>query len=78
MYICNRIVSVLVALCVFAQWTQAALTPDEIANSLNELAQQGFAAKNLVLVINSTSEAGPIPVSSTFRTEYGVVVGKIE
>lgn len=52
-----------VALCLGTRWAVAALTSDEIANSLNELAQQGFAAKQLVLEINSTADAGPIPVS---------------
>ncbi|KAJ5494636.1 hypothetical protein N7463_010723 [Penicillium fimorum] len=50
-----------VALCLHARCTVAALTSGEIANSLNELAQQGFAAKDLVLKINSTADAGPIP-----------------
>lgn len=55
--------SFVVALCLYTGWAIAALTSDEIANSLNELAQQGFAAKDLVLEINSTADAGPIPVS---------------
>ncbi|CAI7594588.1 unnamed protein product [Penicillium discolor] len=50
-----------VALCLYTHWAVAALTSGEIANSLNELAQQGFAAKDLVLEINSTADAGPIP-----------------
>ncbi|KAJ5958904.1 uncharacterized protein N7479_006054 [Penicillium vulpinum] len=53
--------SFVVALCLYTRWTVAALTAGEIANSLNELAQQGFAAKDLVLEINSTADAGPIP-----------------
>ncbi|KAK4864390.1 hypothetical protein LT330_009917 [Penicillium expansum] len=53
--------SFVVALCLYTQWAVAALTSGEIANSLNELAQQGFAAKALVLEINSTADAGPIP-----------------
>lgn len=52
-----------VALCLYTHWAVAALTSGEIANSLNQLAQQGFAAKDLVLEINSTADAGPIPVS---------------
>ncbi|PYI02681.1 hypothetical protein BO78DRAFT_400387 [Aspergillus sclerotiicarbonarius CBS 121057] len=52
--------SFLMALCVYAHWAAASLTSTEIANSLNELAQQGFAAKDLVLEINSTSDAGPM------------------
>jgi hypothetical protein len=55
--------SLVVALCLHTRWAVAALTSHEIANSLNELAQQGFAAKNLVLEINSTADAGPISVS---------------
>lgn len=55
--------SFVVALCLYTHWVVAALTSGEIANSLNELAQQGFAAKNLILEINSTADAGPIPVS---------------
>lgn len=58
--------SFVVALCLYTRYTVAALTPHEIANSLNELAQQGFATKNLVLEINSTTDAGPIPVSGGF------------
>ncbi|OQD86877.1 hypothetical protein PENSOL_c084G03980 [Penicillium solitum] len=50
-----------VALCLYTHWAVAALTSGEIANSLNQLAQQGFAAKDLVLEINSTADAGPIP-----------------
>ncbi|KAJ5827581.1 hypothetical protein N7447_004344 [Penicillium robsamsonii] len=50
-----------VALCLYAHCAVAALTSGEIANSLNELAQQGFAAKDLVLKINATGDAGPIP-----------------
>lgn len=55
--------SFIVALCLGMHLAVAALTSNEIANSLNELAQQGFAAKDLVLEINSTADAGPIPVS---------------
>lgn len=55
--------SLFVTLCLYTCWAVATLTSHEIANSLNELAQQGFAAKNLVLEINSTADAGPIPVS---------------
>ncbi|KAJ5530270.1 hypothetical protein N7527_003663 [Penicillium freii] len=57
----HRFVSSFVALCLYTHWAVAALTSGEIANSLNELAQQGFAAKNLILEINSTADAGPIP-----------------
>ncbi|CAI7590630.1 unnamed protein product [Penicillium glandicola] len=56
-----RLFSFLVALCLYTHCAVAALTPGEIANSLNELAQQGFAAKDLVLKVNSTADAGPIP-----------------
>ncbi|OOG00385.1 hypothetical protein ASPCADRAFT_158371 [Aspergillus carbonarius ITEM 5010] len=56
----RRVFSFFVALCLYAQWAIASLTSNEIANSLNELAQQGFAAKDLVLGINSTSDAGPM------------------
>lgn len=52
-----------VALCLYTHWAVAALTSGEIANSLNELALQGFAVKDLILEINSTADAGPIPVS---------------
>ncbi|KAJ5753539.1 uncharacterized protein N7511_007692 [Penicillium nucicola] len=55
------IVSFIVALCLGTRWALAASTSDEIANSLNELAQQGFAVKQLVLEVNSTADAGPIP-----------------
>jgi hypothetical protein len=58
--------SFIVALCLGTHWVVAASTSREIANSLNELAQQGFAAKELVLEINSTADAGPIPVSGVF------------
>ena len=58
----RRVFSFFVALCLYAQWAIASLTSNEIANSLNELAQQGFAAKDLVLGINSTSDAGPMRV----------------
>jgi hypothetical protein len=58
--------SFVVALCLGTRWVVAASTSREIANSLNELAQQGFAAKELVLEINSTADAGPIPVSGVF------------
>ncbi|RAH81950.1 hypothetical protein BO86DRAFT_389214 [Aspergillus japonicus CBS 114.51] len=54
------LLSAILALCACAHWVLAALTPDQIANSLNELAQQGFAAKDLVLEINSTADASPI------------------
>jgi hypothetical protein len=57
--------SFVVALCLGTRWAVAAST-SEIAKSLNELAQQGFAAKELVLVVNSTADAGPIPVSGGF------------
>ncbi|KAJ5426447.1 hypothetical protein N7465_001517 [Penicillium sp. CMV-2018d] len=58
----HRLVSsFVVALCLYTHWVVAALTSGEISNSLNELAQQGFAAKNLILEINSTADAGPIP-----------------
>ncbi|KAJ5154007.1 uncharacterized protein N7500_009446, partial [Penicillium coprophilum] len=53
--------SFIVALCLCTRWTLAALTSGEIANSLNELAQQGFAVKDLVLEINTTLDGGPIP-----------------
>lgn len=59
----TRFLSVFIALCACAHWALAALTSDQIANSLNELAQQGFAAKDLVLEINSTADASPIQVS---------------
>lgn len=60
--------SFVVALCLYTRWTVAALTSGEIANSLNELAQQAFAAKNLVMRINSTTDAGPIAVSGVFTS----------
>lgn len=59
--------SFVVALCLGTRWVVATLTSGEIANSLNELAQQGFAAKDLVLEINSTADAGPISVSGGFQ-----------
>lgn len=62
--------SFVVALCLGTHWAVAASTSGEIANSLNELAQQGFAAKELVLEINSTADAGPIPVSGVFLTVH--------
>ncbi|KAJ5769606.1 hypothetical protein N7520_004165 [Penicillium odoratum] len=52
--------SFVLALCLCTRWVVAAVSSSEIANSLNELAQQGFAAKALVLEINSTADAGPI------------------
>ncbi|KAJ5608615.1 hypothetical protein N7537_005234 [Penicillium hordei] len=57
----HRLFFSFMALCLYTHWAVAALTSGEIANSLNELAQQGFAAKDLVLEINSTADAGPIP-----------------
>jgi hypothetical protein len=60
--------SLVVALCLYARLTVAALTSGEIANSLNELAQRGFATKNLVLEINSTADAGPVWVRESFRS----------
>ena len=57
-----------VALCLYMRWAVAALTSGEIANSLNELAQQAFAAKNLVMKINSTTDAGPIAVRGFFTS----------
>ncbi|KAJ5565223.1 hypothetical protein N7513_001465 [Penicillium frequentans] len=63
--------SIVVALCLGTHWAVAALTSGEIANSLNELAQQGFAAKDLVLEINSTADAGPI---SDIYTEIDTMV----
>lgn len=54
--------SIFIAVCVYAHCVFASLTSSEIANSLNELAQQGFAAKDLVLEINSTADAGPMRV----------------
>ena len=59
--------SFVVAFCLGAHCAVAALTSGEIANSLNELAQQGFAAKQLVLEINSTGDAGPITVGGASR-----------
>ncbi|RAL13907.1 uncharacterized protein BO97DRAFT_366327 [Aspergillus homomorphus CBS 101889] len=56
----RQILSFLLAMCVYAHWAVAALSPSQIANSLNELAQQGFATKDLILEINSTSDASPI------------------
>ncbi|OQE34573.1 hypothetical protein PENCOP_c017G06497 [Penicillium coprophilum] len=53
--------SLIVAICLCTRRTVAALMSGEIANSLNELAQQGFAVKDLVLEINSTFDGGPIP-----------------
>jgi hypothetical protein len=61
--------SFFVALCLWTRSAIAALTSGEIANSLNELAQQGFAAKALVLEINSTADAGPLPVSGAFKIQ---------
>ncbi|CEJ62412.1 hypothetical protein PMG11_10912 [Penicillium brasilianum] len=55
-----RLLFLVVALCLYARLTVAASTSGEIANSLNELAQRGFATKNLVLEINSTADAGPV------------------
>lgn len=55
--------SFIVALCLGTHLAVAALTSSQIANSLNELAQQGLATKDLVLEVNSTADAGPIPVS---------------
>ncbi|KAJ5372004.1 hypothetical protein N7517_004010 [Penicillium concentricum] len=84
--------SFVVALCLYTRCTVAALTSSEIANSLNELAQQGFAAKDLVLVINSTAGAGPIPDIYTqmdtmvavvltdvnFMTNTPIITGQVE
>ncbi|EKV10970.1 hypothetical protein PDIG_54580 [Penicillium digitatum PHI26] len=66
--------SFVVALCLYTHWAVAALTSGEIANSLNELAQQGFAAKALVLEIDSTADAGPIPDIYTAIDTMVVVV----
>lgn len=60
--------SLVVALCLYARLTVAASTSGEIANSLNELAQRGFATKNLVLEINSTADAGPVWVRGSFTS----------
>ncbi|GLI75539.1 hypothetical protein PoHVEF18_003796 [Penicillium ochrochloron] len=71
--------SFLVALCMYMRCAVAASTPHEIANSLNELAQQGFAAKNLVLEINSTADAGPIPdVYTEMDTMVAVVLTDVK
>ncbi|KAJ6018055.1 hypothetical protein N7451_001434 [Penicillium sp. IBT 35674x] len=71
--------SVVVAICLGTQWAVAALTSGEIANSLNELAQQGFAAKDLVLEINSTADAGPIPdIYTEIDTMVTVVLTDVE
>ncbi|PYH93325.1 hypothetical protein BO71DRAFT_381738 [Aspergillus ellipticus CBS 707.79] len=56
----RHLLSLIVALYVFAYSALAALSSTLIANSLNELAQQGFAAKDLVLEIESTSDVTPI------------------
>ncbi|CAG7940543.1 unnamed protein product [Penicillium salamii] len=61
--------SFVVALCLGTHWAVAATTSGEIANSLNELAQQGFAIKQLVFEINSTADAGPIPVSGSLGAQ---------
>lgn len=64
-----RLFSFVVALCLYTRWAVAALASGEIANSLNELAQQAFATKNVVLEINSTADGGPIPVSGFFQVQ---------
>ncbi|KAJ5332241.1 hypothetical protein MYU51_007421 [Penicillium brevicompactum] len=70
--------SFVVALCLGAHCAVAALTSGEIANSLNELAQQGFAAKQLVLEINSTGDAGPITdVYAEIDTMVTVVLSNV-
>ncbi|KAJ5892945.1 hypothetical protein N7504_009636 [Penicillium tannophilum] len=72
-------ISFIVALCLGTHLAVAALTSGEIANSLNELAQQGFAAKNLVLEINSTANAGPIPdIYTEIDTMVTVVLTDVE
>ncbi|KAJ5997660.1 hypothetical protein N7499_005945 [Penicillium canescens] len=71
--------SFVVALCLGTRWVVAASTSGEIANSLNELAQQGFAAKELVLEINSTADAGPIPhIYSEIDTMVAVVLTDVK
>ncbi|PWY83587.1 hypothetical protein BO70DRAFT_361683 [Aspergillus heteromorphus CBS 117.55] len=69
-----RFFSFLVALCVYAHWAVASMTSGEIANSLNEMALQGFAAKDLVLEINSTSDAGPM---RDVYTEINTIVTEV-
>ncbi|KAJ6043518.1 uncharacterized protein N7446_001717 [Penicillium canescens] len=71
--------SFVVALCLGTRWVVAASTSGEIANSLNELAQQGFAAKELVLEINSTADAGPIPhIYTEIDTMVAVVLTDVK
>ncbi|CAG8424923.1 unnamed protein product [Penicillium salamii] len=66
--------SFVLALCLGTRWVVAATTSGEIANSLNELAQQGFAIKQLVFEINSTADAGPIPDIYTEMDTMGAVI----
>ncbi|KAJ6143012.1 hypothetical protein N7471_002465 [Penicillium samsonianum] len=71
--------SFIVALCLGTRCAVAALTSGEIANSLNELAQQGFAVKELVLEINSTADAGPIPdIYTEIDTMVAVVLTDVK
>ncbi|KGO74323.1 hypothetical protein PITC_008470 [Penicillium italicum] len=74
----SRLFFSFVAFCLYAHWAVAALTSGEIANSLNELAQQGFAAKALVLEIKSTSDTGPIPdIYTEMDTMVAVVLTNV-
>ncbi|CAG7971244.1 unnamed protein product [Penicillium salamii] len=66
--------SFVLALCLGTRWAVAATTSGEIANSLNELAQQGFAIKQLVFEINSTADAGPIPDIYNEMDTMGAVI----
>lgn len=64
MYLYNTFVSFLIALSLTVGLTHAAQQPADIANSCNELASQTFTLKNLVIQINSTSNAGPMVVGN--------------
>ncbi|KAJ5915710.1 hypothetical protein N7466_011643 [Penicillium verhagenii] len=56
----NLFLSFVLAFCLATRWAVAASTPSQIADSLNDLAQQGYAAKALVVKMNTTADAGPI------------------
>ncbi|KAJ5938007.1 hypothetical protein N7454_004349 [Penicillium verhagenii] len=56
----NLFLSFFLAFCLATRWAVAASTPSQIADSLNDLAQQGYAAKALVVKMNTTADASSI------------------
>ena len=49
-------------IALMAAQARAAMQPSDIQSTCNALATSAFGLKNLVLVINSTSNAGPMQV----------------